>query len=143
MEEKLVSAKHLKDELYKQLARIGKCLSSDKRDLRPAEEYDAGHIVGALSVPMEELDSFMRDIPNHAEVIAYCSIGNSRAVNIVWRFFLLDIDIVQSTFAPYERRKAIAWVVSIRAPLTSKDLKSTPSKLAPRKSDPCSFDFAK
>lgn len=183
MEEKLNSAKHLKDELYKQLARIGKCLSSDKRleiltllsqgsktveklasstdmtianvsrhlqilldaklvkfvkvktyaiysladpaiidflsslwrisekqlpdigklkedfvnhlddiqtltmdevmtkinnesilllDLRPAEEYDAGHIVGAISVPMEELDSYMRDIPNHAEVIAYC-----------------------------------------------------------------------
>ncbi|THF75328.1 ArsR/SmtB family transcription factor [Cohnella fermenti] len=41
-------------------------------DVRPREEYDAGHIVGAISVPMEELDSFMRDRPDVAEVIAYC-----------------------------------------------------------------------
>lgn len=41
-------------------------------DLRSKEEYDAGHIVGAISVPMTDLDVFMRDLPNHAEVIAYC-----------------------------------------------------------------------
>lgn len=31
MEELISSAKDYKDELYKQLARVGKCLSSDKR----------------------------------------------------------------------------------------------------------------
>lgn len=41
-------------------------------DLRSKEEYEAGHIAGALSVPMSELDSFMRELPDHAEVIAYC-----------------------------------------------------------------------
>ncbi|MEK0314663.1 rhodanese-like domain-containing protein [Cohnella sp. 56] len=40
-------------------------------DLRSKEEYEAGHIAEAISVPMSERDSFMRDLSNHAEVIAY------------------------------------------------------------------------
>ncbi|MFC3799228.1 rhodanese-like domain-containing protein [Cohnella sp. GCM10012308] len=47
------------------------------RDLRSNEEYEAGHIVGALFVPMAELDVFMRDLPHHAEVIACRSTSNS------------------------------------------------------------------
>jgi rhodanese-related sulfurtransferase len=41
-------------------------------DLRPKEEYEAGHIEGAISVPMENLDAFMEEMPQQAEVIAYC-----------------------------------------------------------------------
>ncbi|MCA0757255.1 metalloregulator ArsR/SmtB family transcription factor [Paenibacillus sp. N4] len=41
-------------------------------DVRPKEEYDIGHIPGAISVPMEELESFMRELPNNMEIIAYC-----------------------------------------------------------------------
>lgn len=41
-------------------------------DVRPADEYDAGHIPGALSIPVGELKSRLREIPRSREVIAYC-----------------------------------------------------------------------
>ena len=41
-------------------------------DLRPIEEFEDSHIAGAISVPMEELDFFMRELPQDAEIIAYC-----------------------------------------------------------------------
>jgi rhodanese-related sulfurtransferase len=41
-------------------------------DLRPKEEYEMDHIAGAISIPMEELEVFIRDIPKNTEVIAYC-----------------------------------------------------------------------
>jgi len=41
-------------------------------DVRPAEEYQAGHIPGALSVPVRQLRRRLREIPKRREVIAYC-----------------------------------------------------------------------
>ena len=41
-------------------------------DLRPTEEYQTAHIDGAISVPMEKLDSFLQEFPKDKEVIAYC-----------------------------------------------------------------------
>jgi rhodanese-related sulfurtransferase/predicted transcriptional regulator len=41
-------------------------------DLRPKEEFEISHIEGAISVPMEELEYFMRELPQDAEIIAYC-----------------------------------------------------------------------
>lgn len=41
-------------------------------DVRPVEEYNAGHIPGALSVPVPELKRRLREIPKAKEVIAYC-----------------------------------------------------------------------
>ncbi|MBO1510218.1 ArsR/SmtB family transcription factor [Metabacillus bambusae] len=41
-------------------------------DLRPAEEYEARHIEGAVSVPMEELELYLHELPRDKEVIAYC-----------------------------------------------------------------------
>lgn len=41
-------------------------------DVRPAEEYASGHIEGARSVPLEELDRRLDDLPPDREVVAYC-----------------------------------------------------------------------
>lgn len=41
-------------------------------DVRPVEEFQAGHIPGALSVPMVELKARLKDLPKDREVVAYC-----------------------------------------------------------------------
>ena len=41
-------------------------------DVRPAEEYRAGHIPGALSVPLAELKKRLAELPKHREIVAYC-----------------------------------------------------------------------
>ena len=41
-------------------------------DVRPREEYEAGHIPGALSVPVEELKRGRSAPPKSREVVAYC-----------------------------------------------------------------------
>lgn len=41
-------------------------------DVRPKEEYEAGHIPGAISVPMEELEQRLGSLPQNVEIAAYC-----------------------------------------------------------------------
>jgi rhodanese-related sulfurtransferase/DNA-binding transcriptional ArsR family regulator len=41
-------------------------------DVRPAEEYRAGHIPGALSIPVDELKSRIKQLPKSREIVAYC-----------------------------------------------------------------------
>jgi rhodanese-related sulfurtransferase len=41
-------------------------------DVRPAEEYRAGHIQGAISVPLEELKDRIVELPRDQEIVAYC-----------------------------------------------------------------------
>jgi rhodanese-related sulfurtransferase/DNA-binding transcriptional ArsR family regulator len=41
-------------------------------DVRPEEEYHAGHIPGALSVPLAELERRLSELPRRGEVVAYC-----------------------------------------------------------------------
>ena len=41
-------------------------------DVRPALEYEAGHIPGALSLPLEHLDERLPDVPKSRPVVAYC-----------------------------------------------------------------------
>jgi rhodanese-related sulfurtransferase len=41
-------------------------------DVRPAEEYRAGHIPGALSIPLGELKARLKELPKGREVVAYC-----------------------------------------------------------------------
>jgi rhodanese-related sulfurtransferase len=41
-------------------------------DVRPEAEYRAGHIAGALSAPLERLDSLVPGLPKRGEIVAYC-----------------------------------------------------------------------
>ncbi|MGD2217504.1 MAG: metalloregulator ArsR/SmtB family transcription factor [Gemmatimonadales bacterium] len=41
-------------------------------DVRPTEEYRAGHIPGALSVPLSELDRKLAHLPRDRDIVAYC-----------------------------------------------------------------------
>src|SRR3990167_7024189 len=41
-------------------------------DVRPGEEYRAGHIPGAVSVPVAQLKARLKDLPKDREVVAYC-----------------------------------------------------------------------
>jgi rhodanese-related sulfurtransferase len=41
-------------------------------DVRPREEYRAGHIVGAISLPLHELKERLAELPRDQNIVAYC-----------------------------------------------------------------------
>ena len=41
-------------------------------DVRPRGEYEAGHVAGARSIPVEELEARLAELPADQEIIAYC-----------------------------------------------------------------------
>lgn len=41
-------------------------------DVRPPEEFAAGHIPGAISLPLSELDRRRSELPANRDVVAYC-----------------------------------------------------------------------
>lgn len=41
-------------------------------DVRPVEEYRAGHIPGALSIPIGELKRRLAELPKRKQIVAYC-----------------------------------------------------------------------
>jgi rhodanese-related sulfurtransferase len=41
-------------------------------DVRPAEEYLAGHIPGAVSIPLDQLEERLAELPGDSEIVAYC-----------------------------------------------------------------------
>lgn len=41
-------------------------------DVRPPEEFEAGHIDGARSIPLEELERRLGELPAGTEIVAYC-----------------------------------------------------------------------
>lgn len=57
-----------RDELRERLAR-GEALLLD---VRPAEEFAAGHIEGARSIPIDELERRLAELPEDREIVAYC-----------------------------------------------------------------------
>lgn len=57
-----------RDELLRR-ARSGKVVVLD---VRPTAEYSAGHIPGAVSVPLEDLEHRLDELPADVEIVAYC-----------------------------------------------------------------------
>lgn len=41
-------------------------------DVRPAAEYDAGHLPGAVSLPLDDIDERLGDLPRDRLAVAYC-----------------------------------------------------------------------
>ena len=41
-------------------------------DTRPAHEYAAGHVAGAISFPFDEMEARLRKLPRGTEYVAYC-----------------------------------------------------------------------
>jgi rhodanese-related sulfurtransferase/DNA-binding transcriptional ArsR family regulator len=54
-------------------------------DVRPAAEYAAAHIAGAVSIPLDELPARLAELPRSAEVVAYCR----------GRFCVMSLDAVR------------------------------------------------
>jgi rhodanese-related sulfurtransferase/biotin operon repressor len=59
-----VRAKELLDRARKGLVTV--------LDVRPPEEFAAGHVPGAINIPIRELEKRLKDLPKRKEVIAYC-----------------------------------------------------------------------
>ena len=41
-------------------------------DVRPSEEYRAAHLPGAVSIPLDELEQRLRELPQERQIVAYC-----------------------------------------------------------------------
>jgi rhodanese-related sulfurtransferase/DNA-binding transcriptional ArsR family regulator len=41
-------------------------------DVRPTPEFEAGHIAGAVSIPLSELERRLAELPHRKRVVAYC-----------------------------------------------------------------------
>jgi rhodanese-related sulfurtransferase/DNA-binding transcriptional ArsR family regulator len=41
-------------------------------DVRPAEEYEAGHLATAISMPLEQLERRLAELPRDKPIVAYC-----------------------------------------------------------------------
>lgn len=58
-----------KEELAKRLRRKDDLLVLD---VRPTQEYAAGHLPGAVSIPVAELKRRLSELPKNKEIVAYC-----------------------------------------------------------------------
>ena len=59
-----VSVSELMDRMHQGLVTIV--------DVRPVDEYAAGHLQGAINVPLSELEKHLDDLPSDQEIVAYC-----------------------------------------------------------------------
>jgi rhodanese-related sulfurtransferase len=41
-------------------------------DVRPPEEFAAGHLPGAINIPIHELEKRLSELPKRKEIVAYC-----------------------------------------------------------------------
>jgi rhodanese-related sulfurtransferase/DNA-binding transcriptional ArsR family regulator len=55
-----------------QLQQLAKTTNVTVLDVRPREEYAAGHIPGAVSIPLDELADRLAELPDDGQIVAYC-----------------------------------------------------------------------
>lgn len=42
-------------------------------DVRPKDQYEIGHIKGAINIPLGDLMTRLKDLPPHKYIITYCA----------------------------------------------------------------------
>lgn len=97
-------------------------------DVRPSDEFRAGHIPGAISLPLKELERRLSEISRERPVVAYCRgpycVYAADAVKVLrlhgydarrmegglpdWRLagYLVEADLLESETRPSGRRSA-------------------------------------
>ena len=55
-----------------ELERLGRTTGVTVLDVRPRPEYAAGHIPGAVSIPLDELADRLAELPDDGRIVAYC-----------------------------------------------------------------------
>jgi rhodanese-related sulfurtransferase/DNA-binding transcriptional ArsR family regulator len=103
-------------------------------DARPASEFAAGHIAGALSVPIEELQKRLRKLPKSKEYVAYCRgpycVYADRAVELLrlrgrrarrliegfpeWKAAGFPVEIGRQTDDAQQRERRRAWPLLVQ-----------------------------
>lgn len=71
-------------------------------DTRPAEEYEQGHIPGAINVPLDDLPSRVPDIEwDDTDVVCACPIGQSskQAAMLISSYEGVEDDIIVASMA--------------------------------------------
>lgn len=58
-----------KEDLWKRIRRKDNLVVLD---VRPIEEYEAGHLPGAVSIPLDELRKRVKELPKSKQIVAYC-----------------------------------------------------------------------
>ena len=53
-------------------------------DVREPMEWDAGHVQGALHIPMADLPARLEELPAQGEVLVICRSGNRSARAAAW-----------------------------------------------------------
>ncbi len=57
---------------FDQLDRIAGSGAAIIVDVRPASEFDSGHLEGAINIPLAEIADRMAELPADAQIVAYC-----------------------------------------------------------------------
>lgn len=72
MREHFASDEGLRPVDHRELATLLKSSDAVIIDVRPPEEYEAGHIPGAVNIPLKLLPQHLAELPRRKEVVAYC-----------------------------------------------------------------------
>lgn len=49
-------------------------------DVRTPEEYNAGHILGAINIPYDTIAELITDVPKDSQIVLYCRSGRRSGI---------------------------------------------------------------
>ena len=66
-------------------------------DVRTPEEFAAGHVTGAINIPIDELENRLEDLKDYEAVVTICNHGNraSRAAGQLTRAGISNVGVLQ------------------------------------------------